>query len=344
MHPDDPLMQRADLVHRAEFHPLGFTVQVKTNSPLVLRAAEASWGGWTKAFDHRPLEMRVIVHLDGPVPASEPVYRAQGHIFTITADSANFGICDLERGYLFSCVTPAVAGDVYFRNHLLETMVYFTLDYLYITIVHAGCVARNGRGVLLCGDAGAGKSCLSYACVKRGWTLLSDDFSAILRRPGSRVVLGKPERIRFRPEAFQLFPELAGRRSQITPYGKHMFDLRTGDLPQTLTAQRCRAEQIVFLDRRDSGHAELIPMDPEEALRRLEYDARYWDPPVFDEQRESLRGLLSHGVHILRYSDFGGAISLLESLVDEKTASDCIAAVSCPVAGQSSGCLGHAAR
>jgi hypothetical protein len=344
MHPDDQLMQRADLAHRAEFYPLGFPLRLATNSPAVLDAAAKTWSEWTPMFDRPPLEMRVIVHLDGPVPASEPVYRAQGHTLTITADRANFGTCDLERGYLFSCVTPAVAGDIYFRNHLLETMVYLTLDYLYITIVHAGCVARNGRGVLLCGDAGAGKSCLAYACVQRGWTLLSDDFSAILRKPESRLVIGKPERMRFRPEAFQLFPELASRRGQITPYGKHMFDLRTGDLPHTRTAHRCRAERIVFLDRRVSGRAELIPMYPEEALRRFEYDARYWDPPVFDQQRQTLRALLSRGVDVLRYSDFDGAIPILESLVDEKTASDCITSVRCPVPGPCSGGLSHVAR
>ncbi len=68
MHPDDRLMLRAPLPHRAEFYLLGFPVQVTTNSPAVLEAAAKSWGGWTRAFDHPPLEIRVIVHLDGPVP------------------------------------------------------------------------------------------------------------------------------------------------------------------------------------------------------------------------------------------------------------------------------------
>ncbi len=37
-------MQRAELAHRAEYYLLGFPVQIVTNSPLVLRAAEESWG------------------------------------------------------------------------------------------------------------------------------------------------------------------------------------------------------------------------------------------------------------------------------------------------------------
>jgi hypothetical protein len=315
MHPDDQLMQRAKLDHRAEFYPLGFPLEIATNCHAILDAAEATWGGWTQAFERPPLDMRVIVHLDGPVPPKEPVYRAQRHLFTIVADNSNYGICDLDRGYCFSCVTPAVASDPYFRNYLLETMVYLTLDYLYITILHAGCVARNGRGVLLCGEPGAGKSCLAYACATRGWALLSDDFTALLRKPQTRMVIGRPEHMRFRPEAFQLFPELAGKSSPASPFGKHLFDLRTGSLPYVQTARCCHAESAVFLDRRDSGTAELVAMDPVEALARFEYDSRYWDPPVFEEQRETIRAILSRGVHMLRYAGFDEAIRILETLV-----------------------------
>jgi len=315
MHPDDQLMLRAPLPHRAEFYPLGFAVQLSTNSPSVLHAAQASWGAWTRAFDAEPLEMRVLVHLEGPVPKAEPVYRAQRHLFTIIADNANFGICDLQSGYCFSCVTPAVAESSYFRTHLLETMAYFTLDHLYITILHAGCVAHNGRGVLLCGDAGAGKSCLTYACMKRGWDLLSDDFSAIVRGRHDRMIIGKPECIRFRPDAMTLFPELTALPYSVLQNGKQMFDFQTGALPQTHTARCCRAERILFLDRRESGDAELIPMDPKDALARIEFDRPYWDPPVFDENRENIQILLSRGVHYLRYSDFDGAIHMLESLL-----------------------------
>ncbi len=315
MHPDDQLMLRAPLPHREEFYPLGFPFQLATNSTAVLDAARETFSAWTRAFDRPPIEMRVLVHLDGPVPEAEPVYRAQRHLFNIIADRANFAICDAAGGYCFSCVTPAVASHAYFRHYLLETMAYFTLDYLYITILHAACVARNGRGVLLCGDAGAGKSCLSYACVKNGWTLLSDDFAALVRDSGTSTVIGRPQRMRFRPAAFELFPELDAARSQITPIGKHMFDLRTGAIPNLKTARCCHAEKVVFLDRRESGAAELLPLDTAEALARFEFDRAYWDEPVSGEHRASMQALLSRGAHTLRYSDFAGAIRVLESLV-----------------------------
>jgi hypothetical protein len=310
MHPEDQLMQRVELTHRAEFYPLGFAVQLAS-----LEAARQSWRDWTRAFDFPPVEMRVVLHLDGPIPEREPVYHASRHLLTIRADSVNFGTCDLQSGYFFSCVTPAVVSAPYFRNYMLETMVYLTLDYLYFTILHAGSVARNGRGVLLCGDAGIGKSCLAYACVKRGWTLLSDDFSAMLPDPGHNTIIGRPHSMRFRPGAFELFPELAGFDSSITPFGKHMFDLQTGAIPGVKTARCCRADAVVFLDRRESGGAELVLVDPDEALARFRYDDRHWDPPASNQHEQAIRALLDRGFHTLRYSDFDSAIRVMESLV-----------------------------
>ena len=94
-----------------------------------------------------------------------------------------------------------------------------------------------------------------------------------------------------------------------------MFDLPTGDLPQVHTARCCQAETVVFLDRCDAGDAELMPIPTEEALARFEFDRPYWDPPIFDEHRETMRALLARGVHRLRYSNFDNAIHVLESLV-----------------------------
>ena len=41
--------------------------------------------------------------------------------------------------------------------------------------IHASCVARDGRGVLLLGPAGAGKSDLALRLLDRGFSLVADD-------------------------------------------------------------------------------------------------------------------------------------------------------------------------
>src|SRR5260370_9733348 len=83
---------------------------------------------------------------------------------------------------------------------------------VYVTPFHAACVARQDRGVLLCGDSGAGKSSLAYGCGRRGWAYLSDDASYLMRRcAAERLVLGHPHRVRLRPDSPRVSPELAAR-------------------------------------------------------------------------------------------------------------------------------------
>ena len=46
----DPLLSNVELPLRRLYHPLGFSMEVITNSEAVLAAAEVSWGGLRKVF------------------------------------------------------------------------------------------------------------------------------------------------------------------------------------------------------------------------------------------------------------------------------------------------------
>jgi serine kinase of HPr protein (carbohydrate metabolism regulator) len=61
--------------------------------------------------------------------------------------------------------------------------------------LHASCVATSGRGVLIAGPSGSGKSDLALRLLDRGFTLVSDD-RTIVRKEGDRLVASAPETIR----------------------------------------------------------------------------------------------------------------------------------------------------
>lgn len=61
--------------------------------------------------------------------------------------------------------------------------------------IHATCVAIDGRGVLLCGPSGSGKSDLALRLIDRGATLVSDDYT-IVTRAGAAAMAGAPATIR----------------------------------------------------------------------------------------------------------------------------------------------------
>jgi serine kinase of HPr protein (carbohydrate metabolism regulator) len=61
--------------------------------------------------------------------------------------------------------------------------------------LHASCVAREGRAVLIAGPSGSGKSDLALRLLDRGFTLVSDD-RTIVRRDGERLVASAPDTIK----------------------------------------------------------------------------------------------------------------------------------------------------
>ena len=60
--------------------------------------------------------------------------------------------------------------------------------------IHAGCVAIGGRGILIAGPSGSGKSDLALRLIDRGAQLVSDDYTALRVEAGT--LLGRaPPRI-----------------------------------------------------------------------------------------------------------------------------------------------------
>ena len=60
--------------------------------------------------------------------------------------------------------------------------------------VHATSVAIGGRGILLCGASGAGKSDLALRLIDRGAMLISDDYT-IVERNGGQLTASAPATI-----------------------------------------------------------------------------------------------------------------------------------------------------
>ena len=61
--------------------------------------------------------------------------------------------------------------------------------------LHASCVAKAGRAILISGRSGSGKSDLALRLIDRGADLVSDDYT-IVRRVGGQLVASAPANIR----------------------------------------------------------------------------------------------------------------------------------------------------
>jgi Domain of unknown function (DUF4351) len=231
----------------------------------------------------------------------------------------NFAVCDLARSFTFACLTQDVArNQPYTLYHFLEPAGYMMIDSLHLSPVHASCIALNGRAVLLCGDAGAGKTSLAYACARKGWTYLSDDATHIVRGRADRAVVGRPFRIRFRESASRLFPELKQFTPERRPNGKLDIEVETEALGISV-ALESNASHVVFLNRQDEfARAKVEPFAPTEAARRLRNLTCYGDEKTRSEQSHALTEFLQLPTLELTYGDLDGAENALRALAECK--------------------------
>ena len=315
-HPD-PIGCDFSLPLKAVFHPLGFRVEIATNCADVLAAAAENWKSSDRVFSAPPVQLRIAVTeghaADCPPP---PTCRGQRNLVMFVASPLDFAVCDLTTGFA-SCWLSAstVENAAYLRYHFLDAMALLLIEALYLTPIHAACVAFQGHGLLLCGDSGAGKSSLSFACARRGWTFVSDDASFLVRGGKQRVVVGNPYQLHFRESATDLFADLKSHLPTTRINGEIAIELTTANMPDILTSPQSPIDALVFLNRQTSGPASLGPFSKERASLCLEQVICYGEQQLRDTQKSSLRDLLLAPVLELRYSDLDFAVSCLEALV-----------------------------
>jgi hypothetical protein len=315
-HAQATLLCDMDLPLSATFYPLGFAVVILTNRPEVIAAAEESLGHSALRHGDAHLEIRIGVseskNRQTPPP---PVRREYNHLYSMVADPENQAVLDLRTGSNFVWLNEsALADPLYLRHNFLEKVVYLLLGASVVTDIHAGCVSKLGKGILLCGDSGAGKSTLSYACARAGWTYTSDDTCYLLNDSDPPRVIGHSHRVRFRPEAKTLFPEL--REREITPRmeGKASIEVSISDLRPLDTSNEANVCAVVYLRRSSSAQPALIPLPHGSATKMLSEEL-YSAGEIRVKHQKILEGLAGIATFELRYHNLQEAVSQLDRLV-----------------------------
>lgn len=269
--PQDSLLCDMELPLHRDFYPLGFSVEILTNRSEVLEAAAESFGHRSLRHGNTALRIRIGVSESKCTQRPpEPTRREYNHLYSIVADTENQALLDLRKGANFTWLNErALDNRLYLRYNFIEKVVYLLLGASVVTDLHAGCVSKNGKGILLCGDSGAGKSTLSYACARAGWTYTSDDTSYLINRSSVPRVIGHAHRVRFRPAAKALFPELEPH--EITPRmeGKASIEVPVCELPKIDTATEATVCSIVYLSRCPTAKGRLLPLPHGSATERM---------------------------------------------------------------------------
>ncbi|MEO8099394.1 MAG: hypothetical protein ABI811_16945 [Acidobacteriota bacterium] len=272
-------------------YPLGHPVEISSDSAEALALVSLHWPAQAERFDEAPLRFQLEVLAQGSI--APLVFDAGADGFSVSCgDAASSCFNIVQRTGTLRATPQALMQD---SGAFLDATVLTALDWTFFIGLHAACVMRGGKSVLLCGDAGAGKSTLAYACAKAGWTYVSDNSLHWARAPHDAMISGSPS-IRLRDDV----AELLGETTPVVPSERGLRS--AGSAPPG---------PCVFLQRRP-GPAVLREYCAQEAL---EYFPRFDTRPDRDYAQQRYRQLLSHGVWQLQYQHSSDAVDCLETLL-----------------------------
>ena len=324
----DPFGERTTMTARRDLQLLGARFQFESNSRPLLRLVDAAFKGLPK---HRlsaiipSLEVRLVLGA-APPPSRRrleppPLGMFSGAGFLGGASSDFVVLAPTQRSALVVLSAPMLSFPYHARYELIEFAV-FTLAARAQQLVslHAACIGRAGRGLLLMGPSGAGKSTLAMLSLLQGFDFVSED--SVFVAPDTLLATGVANFLHVRADSLRWVERnrdakairaspVIRRRSGVR---KFEVDLRHGG--HRLAASPLKLGAIVFLSAHKAGRGPLLrPLGPASMQARLRevqaYAAHQPRWPAFQRQLSRLDAFeLRRGGHPLE------AIDVLRTLVE----------------------------
>jgi hypothetical protein len=163
------------------------------------------------------------------------------------------------------CASPA-ALTWWNRSRPLQPLIgAWLLDRGAVT-VHAAMVATSGRGVLLPGPTGSGKSTCAVAALEGGLDLLGDDFAAVALTESSIEGNCVYTTVKLTKEAIHPRPGLA---QLAEPYGEREWLLHAAELERDPTVTSSGLAAIAFPELSSGRSSRVVPLPAGRALLAL---------------------------------------------------------------------------
>jgi len=279
----DPFQERSTLLTRAPLQLLGGSFRFASNSRQLLQLVDHAYAGLPRhRLGSAAPQLRVKLLLTPAKPhrsRSEPpalqMLSGAGFVGGATPPASLVMVAPAERSALVTVSADMQRFPYHTRYELIEFAV-FTLAARVQGLVslHAACVGRRGRGVLLLGPSGSGKSTVALQCLLQGLDFVAED--GVFVEPGSMLATGIANFLHVRSDSLRWVERardarairnspVIGRRSGVK---KFEVDLR---VPRyRLANSPLELASVVFLSAQSAGAGPLlVPLSKADLLRRL---------------------------------------------------------------------------
>ncbi|MDA0163850.1 hypothetical protein OM076_26505 [Solirubrobacter ginsenosidimutans] len=258
-----------------------------------------------------------------PTDASRPVYETPyGDVAyfpdtdTLWGDLRGVRLrCDATSGVArLQCDTGFSGRELYLATHPLATIALMELlERRDRYCLHAGCLELDGRGVLVAGPTGSGKSTLTVALVRAGLGFVSDDLVFLAHGEDRLEALGFADAAGVTDASAERFALEGTPRRDGFP--KRL--IRLEDAFGVTPVERCEPRVIVFPEVVYDSPGEVMPLDPGEAYLRLVPDVLLTQPAGTQAHLKAIAALLAQvRCYTLRSgTDLGYTAELVRALL-----------------------------
>jgi len=219
-----------------------------------------------------------------------------------------FGVA---RGYLVR------SGEM--PSQTIEWYLHFALGELLklrgLYTIHATALERHGRGVLIPGYSGRGKTTSFLSLLRAGYRYLSDDTPWIRLNAGQVEILPFPMKVDVTDQTIAFFPELRDAPQGLLHQGVHKKYFNVEDVYPHGMGECCRPGIILFPQVVEAPKSRLEPMPKSHALKSiLPQTMVVHDPELARRQFQVLTKLVQRADCYTLH--FGQDVLALPELVD----------------------------
>ena len=196
-------------------------------------------------------EIRVMVNAqiarDAEAP---PQFRGvQQFVFAVFHARETF-LIDLFERRITAVVSRETARDHEFWNSVLIPIALGILGpTIGVAPLRCAAVTSCGIGILIAGAPGVGKSTLSMALAREGFSIISDDWTYTHREQNDIIAHGLRVPIKLVPGTSQFFEELTALRPRISLTGEVTVEVNPVNNFGIRIEERCVPECVIFLER-----------------------------------------------------------------------------------------------
>jgi hypothetical protein len=278
----DPFAEHEPQRTRAPLQLLGGRFHFESGSPELLRLVDWAYAGLpAHELSGRTPDFKVRLVLNGAGPRlrgrREPpdltLVAGAGFLGGVAGPASFVALSPRERGALVVVAREMLGFPYHARYELIEFAV-FTLAARaqQLLPLHAACVSREGRGLLLMGPSGAGKSTVALHCLLRGLDFVAED--AVFVAAKGLLATGIANFLHVCPDTLRWLSGPQARVIRAAPtirrrsgVRKYEVDLRRSG--HRLAATPAKLSGLVFLSPKPGGKTLLRELSAREVRTRL---------------------------------------------------------------------------